>query len=52
MKMKILHPKNILVSEELNNFFKNATQSLQIYKNPYIIAEQSDTTDFILKAIK
>ena len=40
-----------LVSEKLNNFFKNATKSLQINENPYIIDEQSDVTDPILKAI-
>ena len=40
-----------LVSEELNNFFKNATKNLQINKNPCIIDEQSDITDPIIKAI-
>ena len=37
--------------EELNNFFQNATKSLQINENPYIIDEQSDITDPIIKAI-
>ena len=40
-----------LVSEELNNVFKNATESLQINENPYIIDEQSDVTGPILKAV-
>ena len=30
-----------LGSEELNNFFKNATKGLQINENPYIIDEKS-----------
>ena len=40
-----------LVSEELNNFFKNSTKSLQINENPCIIDEQSDFTYPIIKAI-
>ena len=40
-----------LVSEELNNVFKNATKNLQINKNPCIIDEQSGTKDPIIKAI-
>ena len=40
-----------LASEELKNFFKNATKSLQINQNPFIIDEQSDITDPIIKAI-
>ena len=40
-----------LVSEELNNFFKNATKNLQINKNPCITDEQSDIADPIIKAI-
>ena len=39
-----------LVFEELNIFFKNATKSLQINENLYIIDEQSYITD-IMKAI-
>ena len=35
MKMKIFREN--LVTEELNKFFKNATKSLQINQNPYII---------------
>ena len=40
-----------LVSEELNNVFKNATKNLQINKNLCIIDEQSGITDPIIKAI-
>ena len=40
-----------LVYEKLNNFFKNATKSLQINEDPYIIDEKGDVTDPILKAI-
>ena len=40
-----------LVSEELNNFFKNATKSLEINENPHIIDQKVDITDPILKAI-
>ena len=40
-----------VVSEELNNFFKNKTKRLQINENPYIIDKQSDITDPIFKAI-
>ena len=40
-----------LVSEELNNFSKNATKSLEINENPHIIDQQVDITDPILKAI-
>ena len=40
-----------LGSEELNNFFKNATKSLQINENPYIIDEKSYVTDPIMKTI-
>ena len=35
----------------MNNFWKNATKSLQIYENPYILDEQGDITDPIMKAI-
>ena len=37
-----------LVSEELNNFFKNATKSLQINENPYIIDKPGDITNVIM----
>ena len=40
-----------LVSEELNNFLKNATKSLQINENPCIMDEQSDIIDPIIKRI-
>ena len=40
-----------LVSEELNNFLKNATKSLQINENPCIMNEQSDIIDPIIKRI-
>ena len=40
-----------LVSEELNNFLKNATKSLQINENPCIMDEQSDIIDPIMKRI-
>ena len=40
-----------LGSEELNNFFKNATKGLQINENPYIIDEKSYITDPIMKTI-
>ena len=40
-----------LVSEELNNVFKNATKNLQINKNPCIIDEQSGIKDPIIRAI-
>ena len=40
-----------LVYEKLNNFFKNATKSLQINEDPCIIDEKGDVTDPILKAI-
>ena len=40
-----------LVSEELNNLLKNATKNLQINENQYIIDEQSDITDPIIKTI-
>ena len=40
-----------LVYEKLNNFFKNATKSLKINEDPYIIDEKGDVTDPILKAI-
>ena len=44
-------PEEHLVFQELNNFFKNATTSLQINENPYIKDEQSDITDPIIKVI-
>ena len=39
------------MSEEQSSIFKNATKSLQINENPYIINEESDITDPIIKAI-
>ena len=40
-----------LVSKEQNSFLKNATESLQINENLYIIDEQSDIADPITKVI-
>ena len=41
--------EDYLVSEELNNFFENSTKSLQTNENPYIIDEEIDITDPIIK---
>ena len=40
-----------LVSEELNSFFQNATKSLNINENSYIVASSSSITDPVDKAI-
>ena len=45
--------ENVISKEHLKKWitFKNAIKSLQINKNPYIMDEQSDITDLIIKAI-
>ena len=40
-----------LVAEELNNFFQNATKTLNINENSYIIDSSSSITDPVDKAI-
>ena len=40
-----------LVSEELNNFFQNATKTLNINENSYIVDSSSSITDLVDKAI-
>ena len=40
-----------LVSEELNNFFQNATKNLDINGNSYIVDSSSSITDPVDKAI-
>ena len=40
-----------LVSEEVNNFFQNATKTLNINKNSYIADSSSTITDPVDKAI-
>ena len=40
-----------LVSEEVNNFFQNATKTLNINKNSYIADSSSTITDPVYKAI-
>ena len=51
---EIIMSEEHLVSEELNNFIKKATKSLQINQdimNPFITDEQTDNTDRVIKAI-
>ena len=50
---EIIMSEEHLVSEELNNFIKKATKSLQINQdimNPFITDEQTDITDRVIKA--
>ena len=44
-------PGDTLVSEELNKFFQNATKTLDIKENSYIVDSSSSFTDSVDKAI-
>ena len=44
-------PDDTLVSEELNKFFQNATKTLDIKENSYIVDSSSSFTDSVDKAI-
>ena len=44
-------PDDTLVSEELNKIFQNATKTLDIKENSYIVDSSSSFTDSVDKAI-
>ena len=48
---KIFHSYKLMMAQELNNFFENATNSLEIIENPYIVEDTSQIFDPVEKAL-